>query len=143
MRISNLRTIFAAFIVSLFMLGAGTATADTLSQRHDPPTYPDCDDSIQLTSIAYNASTDQFRFKVVVVDVARWLRPGRTGKLNVVGTSSSHGTQHPGGPYTIDYGGFVSPLLYIKSDRREAGVNTWITDSRGVVRCQYRTTIRA
>lgn len=109
--------------MSVLLLGSGAATGQPLGQAQDPPTYPDCDDSIQYTSIAYNASTDTFRYKIVGVDLGRWLKSSKTGKLHHVATSRSHGTQYPGGPWTIDSSGFISPLLY--------------------VRCQYRTTLKA
>lgn len=140
MKASKVLAALAALIMSVLLLGSGSATGQSLDTAQDPPSYPDCDDSIQYTSIAYNASTDTFRYKIVGVDLGRWLKGYRYGKLYHVATSSSHGSQHEG-PWTIDSGGFISPLLYNKSSSPSLNVNSWI-ETNGTVRCQYRTTLK-
>lgn len=58
MRPEKILAALAAVVMSVLLLGSGSATGQSLGTAQDPPSYPDCDDSIQYTSIAYNASTD-------------------------------------------------------------------------------------
>lgn len=121
-----------SLIIPSLLTGAGPAMA---AGPLDPPDYPDCGDSVQYKAIQFNASEGLFRYKIVVV--------GARGKLHHAATSSSHGTQHPGGPWHAGQGGFISPLLYVDADEPELHVNSWLTYAGGNVKCQSLNTLKA
>jgi hypothetical protein len=126
----------AALILAALM-GALANPLVAPAQQLDPPPLSDCGDSVYLTGLRYEAGIDSWSYKVVGVDLGRWLGNGGYGTMEGTQWSKAAGTEFWGPVNASANGGARTGTQVLEDPSMKGGnVHAWITGDNGIVRCE-------